>query len=435
MFATEIFIILILLLINAFFALSEMAVVSSSKPMLRQMALQGNKRAAMALKIAEDPGAFLSTVQIGITLVGILAGAYGGANIADKLAIILNEYSFVNPHGQSLAVALVVGSITYFSVVMGELVPKQFALNNSEKVAMLIAPFMLMLSKICLPLVKVLDLSAELLMKMMGVLKKDDERISEAEMKAVIAEGVQHGTIERSEHEMFQRIIRLGDRDVKTIMTHRVDVEFIDVNDSIEEIRQKIHNSGHSRYPVVSGNANKILGIVQAKQMLDGALSNKEINIKDYIQEVQILPDNTSCLGALDMFKSNPVNMAIVIDEYGATEGLITLSDLMEAIVGVLPSNYDEGEDAQIIIREDGSWLVDGMVAVEELNVTSGLEAIEPSNSYDTLAGLILYTLNRTPVEGDVFESRGYRFEILDMDGKRIDKVLITKLPVEDFGI
>lgn len=430
MFTTEIIIIFILLLINAFFALSEMAIVSSSKPVLRQMAQQGNRKAGIALQLAEDPGTFLSTVQVGITLVGTLAGAYGGATIAEKLSVKLNDIAYITPHGETVAVALVVGIITYLSVVLGELMPKQLALSNPEKLAMRVAVPMLVLSKVCAPVVKLLGFSADKLMRLFGILKKNDSTMSEQEMKAVIAEGAQQGTIERSEHEMFQRVIRLGDRDVKSIMTHRVDVAFIDVNDSPEEIRKKVHEFGHSRYPVISGSANKVLGIVQAKEMLDVALSGKVLNIREHIQEAQILHDNTNCLSALDMFKSNPINMAVIIDEYGATEGIVTIADLMEAIVGVLPSNYDDGEHAQILEREDGSWLVDGMIAIEELNVTTGLESIEPNNSYDTLAGLILYSLNTTPVEGDIIENHGYKFEVLDMDGKRIDKVLITKLPI-----
>ena len=432
MFTTELIIIFFLLLLNAFFALSEMAIVSSSKPMLRQMAQQGNRRARIALQLAEDSGTFLSTVQVGITLVGTLAGAYGGATIAEKLEVGFNKIAFISPHGETFAVALVVTAITYLSVVIGELVPKQFALSNPEKIAVLIAKPMYAISKFCSPVVKILGVSADFIMKIMGVLKKNDSHISEEEMRAVVAEGAQQGTIEQSEHEMFQRIIRLGDRDVKSIMTHRVDVDFIDINDPIEVIRKKVHEAGHSRYPVIANNNfNKVLGIVQAKELLDGVLSGN-FKIADYVKEAPIVPDTTSCLNIVDLFKSSPIHMAVVIDEYGATEGLITISDLMEAIVGVLPSNYDEGEHAQILQRADGSWLVDGMIAIEELNITPGLEMIPSNNTYETLAGLILYTLNQTPNEGDIVEQYGFKFEVLDMDNKRVDKVLITKIQTEE---
>ncbi len=427
MLFTEILIIALLLLLNAFFALSEMAMVSSSKPLLKQKASAGSKRAALAIELVEEPGKLLSTVQVGITLVGILAGAYGGATIAEQLAPGFNEIEYINPRGETIAFVLVVTIITYFSVIIGELIPKQIALSHPESIAMFVARPMYLLSVLCSPIVKILDLSANILMRTFGIFIDTEPQITEAEVKAVIAEGAEQGAIERTEHEMLQRIIRLGDKDVKSIMTHRLDVAFIDINSSEEDIRAKVHEVGHSRYPVIDKNNDKVIGIIQAKDLLDGVLYNKHLNIAEYVKDAPVVPSRTSCLTLLETFKSGNVHMVVVIDDHGATEGIVTIADFMEAIVGILPSNYDEGEHAQIIQRADGSWLVDGKIPVDELVLTQGLENIQLDNNYDTLAGLLLFNLNRTPHEGDIVEIFGYRFEVMDMDGKRVDKVLITK--------
>lgn len=435
MITTEILIIFLLLLVNAFFALSEMAVVSASKPMLRQLARQGNRRAAAALELAENSGRFLSTVQIGITLVGTLAGAYGGATIADKVAGPFNEISFIQPHGDTLALALVVSIITYFSVVIGELVPKQFALSNAENIAMFVARPMLLIDRAFSPVVRLLNGSAQVLMKVLGVFKRVDEGVTVDELKAVIAEGVESGAIEQSENQMLQRIIRLGDRDIKSVMTHRMDVTFLDIDDSLETIRRKVHEAGHSRYPVTDGDVYRVIGVVQAKELLDAALSSNDIRIRDHLKEVTILPENINCMQALEMFKSANIHLAVIVDEYGATLGMITASDLMEAIVGALPSNYDEADEALIVQRADGSWLVDGMTPIDEIHLTIGLEDIHADGSFDTIAGFLLQAANKTLTTGEVLERFGHRFEVLDMDGRRIDKILITRLaePVYSF--
>ena len=427
MLLPEFIIIGVLIFINGFFVLSEMALVSSSKPLLKQKAAEGSKRAALAVDLIENPSKFFSTVQVGITLVSTLVGAYGGATIAHQLAPTFNELAFISPRGETVAFITVVTVITYFSVIISELIPKQVALSHPEAIALFIARPMKITANFCTPVVFVLDISANLFMRLCGILIDTEPQITEAEVKAVITEGAEHGAIDRIEHEMLQRIIRLADKDVKSIMTHRLDVEFIDINSSPEDIRAKVHEVGHSRYPVINKDNDRVIGIIQAKDLLDGALSNKMLNISDYIMDAPIIPSRTSCLKLLETFKSGQVHMVIIIDDHGATEGIITISDFMEAIVGILPSNYDEGEHAQVITRADGSWLVDGKIAVDELVLNPGLKSIQLDNSYDTLAGLLLYSLNRTPQEGDVVEKFGYRFEVIDMDGKRVDKVIITK--------
>ncbi|AGH98914.1 hemolysin family protein [Micavibrio aeruginosavorus] len=424
--SNEILIIAFLLLLNAFFALSEMAIVSSSKPLLRQYAKQGKKGAQAALDLAENPGRFLSTVQVGITLVGILAGAYGGATIAEKLKEPFNQIELIAPHGETLAVMLVVGLITYFSVVVGELVPKQLALNNSEKFAMLVAPLMKWVSKICTPIVLVLELSARFLMIVMRI-KPRDEGVTETEITAMIAEGVVSGAIEGEEHDVIRRVIRLGDRDVKSIMTHRTDVSFIDVDDSFDDVCRKIAEAGHSRYPVIDKDKTHVLGFVKAKQMLSGYAKGHDFNVRDYMHDVLFVNENTSCLDVLGLFRRKSLHIAAVIDEYGTFDGLFTTSDLLEAIVGMMPSNYDHDEGPLIVQREDGSWLVDGLTPIEEIHMVTGIEDVPADDDYETIAGFVMMHLRGSLAAGMYFEFKGYRFEIVDMDGLRIDKVLITR--------
>jgi putative hemolysin len=424
--SNEILIIAFLLLLNAFFALSEMAIVSSSKPLLRQYAKQGKKSAQAALDLAENPGRFLSTVQVGITLVGILAGAYGGATIAEKLKEPFNQIALIAPHGETMAVVLVVGLITYFSVVVGELVPKQLALNNSEKFAMLVAPLMKVLSGICTPVVMVLEQSARFLMMIMRI-KPRDAGVTETEITAMIAEGVVSGAIEGEEHDVIRRVIRLGDRDVKSIMTHRTDVSFIDVDDSFTEVCRKIAEAGHSRYPVIDKDKTHVLGFVKAKQMMSGYTKAQDFRVRNYMQDVLFVNENTSCLDVLGLFRRKSLHIAAVIDEYGTFDGLFTTSDLLEAIVGMMPSNYDHDEGPLIVEREDGSWLVDGLTPIEEIHMVIGLEDIPSGEDYETIAGFVMTHVRGSLVAGVHFEFKGWRFDIVDMDGLRIDKILIQR--------
>lgn len=428
---SELIVIFILLLINAFFALSEMAIVSASRPLLRQMARQGNLRAERALKLAEDPGKFLSTVQVGITLVGTLAGAYGGATIADKLAPLLNDISWINPYGSTVAVAVVVTLITYLSVVIGELIPKQLALKNSEAVAMFVAGPMSFLSKLAAPIVYLFEASAGIVLRLLGA-KSEDDRVTEEEVHAIMAEGVESGAIEKSEHEMLRRIIRLGDRNVKSIMTHRTEVSFIDIDDTLDTIRVKVAQSGHSRYPVMETSTGEVLGAILVKEVLNTPVRSGAFHVRDFLKDIHTLPETASCLKALDAFKSSRINMAMIVDEYGSIEGIITIADILEAIVGILPSNYDDIEHALIRQREDGSYLVDGRTPIDEINLTIGLDEIDADGNYETIAGFLVQELRKTPEEGDIAEAHGYRFEVVDMDGRRIDKILVSKVAQGD---
>lgn len=430
MIVTELLVVFVLLLFNAFFALSEMAIVSSNKPMLRQMAKQGNRRAAAALKLAEESGRFLSTVQVGITLIGILAGAYGGAEIADKLAPTFNAIHFLYPHGEMIAVVLVVACITFLTVVIGELIPKQFALSKPEQLAMRVATPMTYIAKACTPVVMALEGSANFFFTLFNI-RCEAEQVTESQVKAILVEGVASGAIEKEEHEMLQRIIRLADRDVKSIMTHRIDILSIDVKDDRETIRRKVHESRHSRYPVVDGDITRIIGVVQAKELLDEALHNTDnFRLTEHVRKVPMLPETAKCVEVLEIFKHSPVHIAVIVDEYGATEGIVTAADLLEAIVGIMPSNYDKDDLPLIVQREDGSWLVDGTTPIDEIQLVIGIEDIDTNASYNTIAGFLLYHMGRKPEIGESMDCFGYRFEVLDLDRTRIDKILITQLHV-----
>jgi putative hemolysin len=423
----EILVIAFLLLLNGFFALAEIAIVSASKPLLQDYAKQGKRSAIVALGLKENPGRFLSTVQVGITLVGIVAGAYGGASIAQKLTEPFNAIPLINPYGETAAVILIVTCITYFSVVIGELVPKQIALNNAEKFAMHVARPMYILAALCTPIVVILEMSAKILMKLMGV-KIEDQGVTEKEIKAVIAEGVSSGAIDDDEEDLMRRIIRLGDRTVKSIMTHRTDVQFIDIDDTINDVRQKINEAGHSRYPVIDKDTTKILGVVKTKEMMANGASDADFRVKDYLRDITVMNENTPCFEALDKFRTQRTHMAAVLDEYGTFEGIFTTSDLLEAIVGVIPSNYDQDDAPHIIQRQDSSWLVDGLTPIDEIHVAIGLDEIITGETYQTIAGFMLAQLKTSPKPGGELQHGQYKFEIMDMDRHRIDKVLITRV-------
>jgi putative hemolysin len=422
------------LLINAFFSLSEMAIVSASKPILRQKAKHGDRRAVTALRLAEDPGNFLSTVQVGITLVGTLAGAYGGAAIADKVAPWFEALPGISGYGDTVAVAVVVTVITYFSVIIGELIPKQLALGNAEAVALVVARPMSLLSRIAAPVVFLFEMSARLFMRLTGMLSKSSDEVTEAEVHAVLAEGAESGVIEKEEHDILRRIIGLGDRSVKSIMTHRTEVVSLDINDTLDEIREEIEDSRHSRYLVVEGDDRNVIGAVHARDILVSANDPKTFSLRSLVKEVVAIPETTSCLKALETFKATPMHIAIIVDEYGSTEGILTPSDLLEAIVGILPSNYDDESSTLIRQRDDGSYLLDGRTPIHEVELALDLDPIENDGDFETIAGYLVHELRKSPEEGDILERFGYRFEVIDMDGRRIDKILMIRLGADETG-
>ena len=432
---SEILVLIALMLLNAFFAMSEIAMVQSSKPLLKHMAKKGNKRAALALSMAEDTGRTLSTIQVGITLVGILAGAYGGANITDKFSTMLEDIPYIARFADQIALGCVVFLITYMSVVIGEIVPKQFALAHPEKLAVFAAYPLKLVANIGAPIVYVLNTSAQLCLRILNIKQDASSQVTEIELQAVLHEGAVSGVIDQGEYEMLRRIMALQDRDVKTIMTPRMEVSTIDLNHSDKEIIQTITEAKHSYYPVIKDSLDNVHGVIAARDLLQMVLDRPGAPLRSLItqtmQEPPLLQDNTLCHKVVDMFKNHPVTLALVVDEYGNIVGVVTHADILEAIVGSVASNYEDNEH-NIIQREDGSWLVNGTAAIEDLTLTIGIEDIDSMSDFTTLAGYIRSHYNRSPRPGQAFEAAGHRFEVIDMDGHLIDKVLITRLPSEE---
>ena len=426
----ELLVIALLILVNGFFAMSEMAVVSARRARLQQMAEGGGARGAKAaLELAENPSHFLSTVQIGITLIGIVAGAYGGATLAERFAAPLNEVPWIAPHGAEVAFVLVVIVITFLSLIVGELAPKRVALVNAERIAVSVAGPMRWLSRLTLPVVWVLGASTEALLRLLRLPTTRDQTVTEEEVKNLIAEGTQSGVFAPAERQMIEGVLRLADRGVRAIMTPRQDVIWLDLDDGPEAIAVEIRDSGRARFPVCRGSVDEVQGIVSAKTLLDQALSGRPLDLRAAMTEALIVHDGTPVLRLLELFKHAAVQMAVVVDEYGSVEGIVTVTDILESIAGEIPEAGEEADGA--IRREDGSWLVDGMLPVDEVEAIVGLSGLR-GDGYHTLAGFVLARLGHLPTAAEHFQWRGHRFEVVDMDGRRIDKVLIQRLDGEE---
>jgi putative hemolysin len=427
---TQVLIIIGLIIANGFLAMAEIAIVSARKVRLQQRAEEGDAKAKIALELANSPSRFLSTIQIGITLVGILAGAFGGVTIAEQLAPKLNRIAWIAPHGGAVSLSIVVLGITYLSLIIGELVPKQIALHHAERISAAVAPSMRTLSWLAAPLVKLLSLSTQLVLRAFGVRPSEEATVTEEEIKLMIEQGTQEGVFEPSEQEIVERVFRLGDRTANSLMTPRPDVVWLDPNEPPEEIQQKITADSHTHYPVAEGQIDHIIGLVNSKDLLSQNLSCQPIDLRSVLRPALFIPESMSALDMLERFKQKRTHVAFVIDEHGGFQGLVTTSDILEAIVGDIPMP-DEAEEAEIIQREDGSWLVDGKVPADELKDLLQTDELpfENENLYQTLGGLVMAFLGRIPKSGDHFEWGGFRFEVMDMDGHRVDKVLINPMP------
>lgn len=425
----EILFILILILANGLLAMSEFAVVSSRKARLRQWAEAGNTKAGAALALAEAPGHFLSAIQIGITLVGILAGAYSGITIAEQLAAWLSQTSLLAAYSQPLALTIVVLAITFFTLVIGELVPKRIALHSPERIAAAVAAPMRVLSLITAPFVHLLHFSTEAVLRALGLREKTEPPVSEDEIKGLMEQGAQSGIFHQAEREMVGRIFRLADVPVGKLMTPRTNCVWLDLDDSFEQMRQRIISSSHSRLPVIQGTLDNIVGIAFAQDLLARSLAGQPIDLRQQAHPPLFVPESMSALKALERFRQSGIHLALVIDEYGGFEGLVTLTDILAEIVGEMPP-IEQPQEPQAVQREDGSWLLDGMLSVEECRKILRLEKLphEEDGSFHTLAGFILSHLGRIPSVADHFEWGGYRFEVVDMDKRRIDRVLVAPL-------
>jgi putative hemolysin len=425
----DVLIILVLILANGLFSGTELAIVSARRHRLEQLARQGRRPAREALRLAESPNQFLSTVQIGITLIGILTGAVGGATIADRLEPPLSRLPLLAAHSEALSFALVVAVITYLSVVLGELVPKRLALANPERLACAMAPLMAAVSRFSAPVVHLLSSSTDAFLALLGVSGSGEPTITEDEIRAMIRQGADTGLFEAAEHEMVQRVLRLGDRTIKSLMTPRTAIRWLDLDDSLEQSLQEALASSQSRFPVGNGSLDQCLGVVSVRNLLAARIAGDPVDLRQLVQPPLYVAETARALAVLEQFKRTGVHIALVSDEFGGVEGLVTLNNLMEGIVGDLPS-VDEQLSPQITTREDGSWLVDGGLDLDAFSELIGRDifGMDAQGSYHTLAGFVLHSLERIPREADQLEWQGYRFEVVDMDGNRVDKLLVRPL-------
>lgn len=428
--ATEILIVFLLILANSIFALSEMAIVSARKTRLQQRAEDGDKGAQAALGMSKEPTRFLSTVQIGITLIGILSGAFGGATIAGEIAAVLNNIAWLSPYSEAIGVGIVVITITYFSLVIGELVPKRIALNNAERIASKVAAPMSVLARLTTPVVALLTYSTEIVLRLLGSKPSGEPVITEDEVKLMIYEGARIGVFEESEQEIVERVFRLGDRRVSSLMTYRTEVTFLDINDPLEDNLNKVTASGHARFPVCKGSPDEILGIIQVKDLFAQERRGEAVDLQAEIQPAVFIPEGMPALELLEHLREEKRHLALIIDEFGGISGLVTITDVLEAIVGDIPSLEDKVKGPEIVQRGDGSYWLDGLLSTEELKDLLDLDDLpnEELSNYETLGGMIMSEFGRIPNTGDVVNWDRWRFEVVDMDGYRVDKVLATRL-------
>lgn len=427
--ALEIVFIFLLLIANAIFAMSELAIISARRVRLEPRAEEGDRGAQAALELAATPDIFLSTVQVGITFIGILAGAVGGARIARVLQELLVPLPVVGQFSSALSVGIVVILITYLSLVIGELVPKRLALYNPEGIARVVAPAMRGLARLAWPVVRLLSASTNLVLRLFNLQPSTEPPVTDEEVRTLMEQGAQVGVFEPIEEEIVDQIFRLSDRTVSALFTPRTDIVWLDLDDSLDEIKQKLIESGFSRYPVAQDNLDNIVGLVAAQDLLVQSLAGQPLDLRSIIQPALFIPETTPALVVVERLKQTRSHIALVIDEYGGVEGLVTLSDILTAIVGHIPE-AGQPEEAEAIQREDGSWLIDGMFQIDEFQDLFHIEELPDGGEgyYQTVGGLVMAVLGRIPVPGDHFEWAGYRLEVMDMDGRRVDKVLVVQV-------
>jgi putative hemolysin len=431
--AFQVAIIVLLILLNGYFAMSETALVSSRKARLRQRAEEGDKGARAALELADSPNRFLSTVQIGISLIGVLAGAFGGATLAEPLADVLRAAPAIAPYAGPIAFGTVVVAITYLSLILGELVPKRLALNGAEGVAARVAGPMRLISRITAPAVWFLSASTEAVLRLLRVRSAPESPVSEQEVEILMEEGARAGVFEEEERDLVRRALRLDDRPVRELMTPRPNVAWLDADLPPQEIRRQAAESRHSFFPVAREDLDDLLGIASVKDAWSREASGEPADLLDSLRPAPLVPEGAPATDALEAFKRSGLPIALLIDERGHIEGLVTLTDVLEALVGEVPDG-DRPAEEQIVRREDGSWLVDGLLPADELKERLRLSALprEEEADYQTVGGMVMDALGRVPEEGARFEWEGHSFEVVDMDGRRVDKVLVS--PTREVG-
>lgn len=428
MLIVEILIVILLIVLNGVLAGSEMSVVSSRKARLETMAAEGSAGAKAALKLVRDPGTFLSTVQIGITLVGIIAGAYSGATLAGPLGAWLNTFEWIAPRGDAIAIGIVVVAITYLSLIVGELVPKRIALNNPERVSSAIARPMRLVSIVAAPAVWLLRHSSDLVLRVLGLTAPRDETVTEEEVKSLIAEGTRAGVFEPAEREMIEGVMRLADRSVRAIITPRSEIAWIALDAAPDDVVARLRSEHYTQLLVCEGTIDNPVGLVDASDVISAMLDRRDTRLADIIRKVPIVPEQTRVLGLLELFRKEREHFAVVVDEYGSTQGVVTSTDILESIAGDLPEKGEE-DDPMIVARADGSWLVDGLLPIDEFQDLVGRRDLRESGSFETVAGYVIERLGALPQAGDRVVDGDLTVEVVDMDGRRIDKVLVTAGP------
>ena len=427
----ELLLIIGLIALNGFLSMAELAIISSRKPRLKLLANTGSKGAALALKLANDPGPFLSTVQIGITLVGVLAGAFSGATLAERFADYLEEvFPLSEAVAETLSLILVVTSVTYLSLIIGELVPKQVALRNPERVASRVARAMAVLRRVAGPAVVVLDASTRLCLRLMGKSSLPELKVSEDEIKMLVAEAESAGVLETAEKEMIAGILRLGNRPVSGVMTPRYEIDWVNLDSSPEEIAATLRATSHSIIPVARGRIDNVEGVILLKDALDIYMKGETPDWSKLARPLTVVPDTLSALQVLESLRESPLHAVLVADEHGSFEGIVTTTDVLETIAGSFSDLDGEEEEFEpdAFRREDGTWLLDGTLPVDEMADRLMLPVPDKRN-FQTVAGFVLFSLKTVPRTGAAFDWSGWRFEVVDMDGRRVDKILAQPLP------
>ena len=430
----ELLIIFLLIFANAMFVMSELAIVSARKVRLQQLANQGNTRAKAAFDLASSPTEFLGTVQVGITLVTIIAGAYGEQMIYKRIYPLLN---FIPLYQVQIVHVISVLIITFVAIVLGELVPKRLAVNHPETVTSVIALPLNNLVKITYPVVYLLNFFTDTIVRLLGIKPSTEPQITEEEIKVLIEQGTEEGTFEEVEQDMVERVFRLGDRPVGSFMTPRPEVIWLDLKDSVTQNREKIIENGYSRYPVCQEGIDNVLGIIPVTNLLARSFCGEQMDLTVGLREPIFVPESTRGLKVLELFKQTINHVALVVDEYGVIQGLVTLNDILIEIVGDVPNDDDEEEEPQAVKRDDGSWLLDGMLTIDEFFELFEMEEEIESHSrdsYQTLGGLVMTHLGRIPIATDSFEWKHMRFEVMNMDGNRVDKILVKILNQESIN-
>ncbi len=421
----ELIVILLLILLNGFFAMAEIAMVSARRTRFQQLSDEGDARARAVLQLTGDPGRFLSTVQTGITLIGIFMGAFGGTTIAGRLSAAVGGVPPLAPYAHAIGVAAVVLAITFLSIVLGELIPKQIALLDAEGIALAVARTMRFLAAALSPVARVLSACSSGALKLFGFPPSRPHPVSEEEIKVMIDQGIEHGMFAQAERDMIEGVFTLGDQRVNELMTPRADIVWLDVEESMEVRNKRITESGHSRFPVCRGGLDTVLGVVRAKDILDCMLAEKSCDLVEYARPPLYVPENALALKVIETFKKERRHAALAVDEYGIVQGLITISDIVVSVVGDIPST-GKAEEPMAVKRADGSWLLDGLLPLDRFKELFGLGDLPQEGSYQTLGGFVMAQLGRIPSPADFFDWGGLRLEVLDMAGNRILKVLAT---------